>query len=134
MKQAGEFLSVISSTFFFCTAVALLFLQARTLSNSYQSVKQVILGSEILYETENEADKKSFLSEEEEVRGEELAIMLVSGLTCDITIDERMIDKVDFDYQKFDFTSLGEVYKKQYQYNEDGSINRILYIGKEKQE
>lgn len=129
MKQAGELFFVIVTTVFFCAALTFLFLQAATLSHSYQSVKKVISGSEIFYEAQK-TDTEDVLSEEE-TRGEELAVILASGLICDIAIDGRVFDKDSFDYETFDFSSLGKVYKKQYQYDKEGRICRILYVKKE---
>jgi len=105
----------------FCIALAVWISVNNNLNRLLFTTKETVLDNNILYQSEE-------VFEQEEISYEELISTLIIGQDYDIQIDSMLLQAKEFNYLQFDYNLITYCrYKQQIIFNNDGSINRIIY-------
>lgn len=105
----------------FCIALAVWISVNNNLNRLLFTTKETVLDNNILYQSEE-------VFEQEEISYEELISTLIIGQDYDIQIDSMLLQAKEFNYLQFDYNLITYCrYKQQIIFNNNGSINRIIY-------
>lgn len=105
----------------FCIALAVWISVNNNLNKLLFTTKETVLDNDILYQSEE-------VSEQDEISYEELISTIMIGQDYDIQIDRMLLQAKEFNYLQFDYNLITYCrYKQQIIFNNDGSINRIIY-------
>lgn len=122
MTEALRVFRLAFSTILFCVGVALLIYSSRIYTDTLKNIRNSYRDKEI-YQQYNGEDS-SILSYAE------LVSTLCNGLDYDIVIDGSIIRKGVFMPDTIKYSNIRSInYKKSYEYDNSGNIQRIIYTG-----
>ena len=107
----------------FCMALSIFFLMNRNTKDLIAHTRNNINGHEGVYEQRIET-----ITENVEVGHKEVIAALMGELQDTIVVNYSVFDKNKFSYLEFDHSTITRgTYVRSYRYNEDGSINQVIY-------
>lgn len=123
MESSLTFLERVANILIFCMALTILFLTNKELGNIMTSLKSSISDQQVLYEQSLEV-----INEDETTYGEVIGI-LMSELTCDITINNLELESASYNPQSFNFKQIDRCsYSKSYTLDTKGNIVKIMFM------
>lgn len=124
MEVGQKLLIGAASGLVLCIGLYLLIFETRIVSNMFDIVRDQMKDKELY--------QQYYAEDIEEVPYAELVATLINVLEYDIVIDGKLIKRNEHDIDKIAGYSLKEGdYRKEYQYDEGGSITLITYTSEE---
>lgn len=122
MESSLSFLEKIAGLLIFCMALSILLMEYSVMQNTITSLRRAINNQEVLYDQSLEVINEGLVPYAGVVG------ILMSELTCDITINNIEINKDTYNPLTFDFTRIHNTsYKKSYEINLTGDIVKIIF-------
>lgn len=124
MDHITELILQGSGVLIFVLAVSILGYNVRTLNiMEYQGKQNIYTGVNVMYQQyEKENESPNILTYEQ------MCCRLMNELPYNIKINELSIQKDEFDYMLFDFTTLPKTnYQRQYVFDINGKVKEVVY-------